>query len=66
MRKLYTVRDAASYLSVCERTLWSPAAPHGLIPCVRIGRAVRFDVCDLDAFIDGQKIAAKETENSNE
>ena len=66
MKKLYTLKDAAGYLSVCERTMWSLGAPHGPIPCVRIGRAVRFDERDLDAFIEGQKIEGKEMENSDE
>ncbi len=57
---LVTARDAARLLSVCEKTLWSLTAPRGPLPAVRIGRAVRYDVADLRAFINGQKGASYE------
>jgi excisionase family DNA binding protein len=43
-------RDAARALAVSERTLWT-LTRRGSLRCVRIGRAVRYDVRDLDAFI---------------
>ncbi len=52
---LLTARDAARLLCVSERTLWKLAQPRGPIPVVRIGRAVRYSVADLAAFIDRQK-----------
>lgn len=48
---LVTPREAARLLSVSERTLWSIAAA-GEIPRVRIGRAVRYRVADLRAYVD--------------
>ena len=55
VRLLLNTRDAAAALAVSERTLWGLTAPRGPIPCVSIGRAVRYDVADLRAFIDGEK-----------
>ena len=48
---LVTPREAARLLAVSERTLWSLAAA-GEIPRVRIGRAVRYRVADLRAYVD--------------
>lgn len=53
-RKLVKSREAAAYLCVCERKLWELSRV-GQIQTVRIGRAVRYDVGDLDAFIKKQK-----------
>jgi hypothetical protein len=52
---LLTLRQAAAALSVSERTLWALTYPRGPIPAVRLGRAVRYDVLDLRAFIEAQK-----------
>lgn len=47
--------DAAAALGISERTLWGLTIrdknPDGEIPCVRIGRAVRYSVAALQAFI---------------
>ena len=51
---LLTARDAARALAVSDRKLWSLKAS-GEIPCVRVGRAVRYDPRDLVAWIDRQK-----------
>lgn len=55
-RLLLTPRDAARTLAVCERTLWERTQPRGPIPVVRIGRAVRYAVVDLEAWIERQKV----------
>lgn len=52
---LLTARDAAKLLSVSERTLFSISAPRGPLPVVKIGRAVRYAVADLQAYIEGQR-----------
>ncbi|MDY7011200.1 MAG: helix-turn-helix domain-containing protein [Planctomycetota bacterium] len=52
---LLSTRDAAQFLALGERTLWALTAPRGPIPCVRIGRAVRFDRRDLTRWVDGRK-----------
>ncbi len=51
---LVTPREAAKALSICEKTLWT-LTKRGEIPAVRFGRAVRYDVADLQAFINGRK-----------
>jgi excisionase family DNA binding protein len=50
--------EAARLLAVSPRTLWS-MTKRGVLPAVRIGRAVRFDPADLRRFIEACK-AVKE------
>ena len=52
--KLMTSKQAANYLCNCERKLWDLQKSQK-IPVVRIGRAVRFDLDDLDVFIKKAK-----------
>ena len=47
-------REAALFLGISERSLWS-LGDSGAIPVVRIGRSVRFDRRDLIAWVDRQK-----------
>jgi excisionase family DNA binding protein len=51
---LLTPPEAARLLAVSPRTLWQLTHDGG-IPVVRFGRAVRYDVRDLLAFIDRAK-----------
>ncbi len=53
-RLLLTVREAAQALAISERSLWG-LTHRGAIPCVRLGRAVRYDLADLQSFIVKQK-----------
>lgn len=52
--KLMTCKQAAAYLCVCQRKLWE-LSKSGRIQTVRIGRAVRYDIGDLDLFIEQMK-----------
>jgi excisionase family DNA binding protein len=52
--RLMTVKEAAKYLCISERKLWSMTQA-GEIPAVRLGRAVRYDLNDLDSFIQRAK-----------
>lgn len=45
-------RDAARMLSISERALWSLTAPRGPIPCVRLGRSVRYSVAALQRYLE--------------
>jgi excisionase family DNA binding protein len=56
--KLITSRQAAKYLCICERKLWD-LSKSGRIQTVRIDRAVRFDIADLDSFIQQHKTETK-------
>lgn len=49
--------EASRSLAISPRLLWS-LTNSGQIPCVRIGRAVRYDPRDLDAWISVQKSTA--------
>lgn len=53
-------RDAAQAMSMSEKGLWNLTKPRGPIPAAKIGRLVRYDVKDLQAFLDAQKTAADE------
>ena len=46
---LLTAPEVAKSLAVSPRTVWGLTAS-GALPCIRIGRAVRYDVEDLRAF----------------
>ena len=46
--------DAARALAISPRKLWALTAG-GEVPCVRIGRAVRYDTADLQEWIDEHK-----------
>lgn len=52
--RLMSVSDTAKYLAISERTLWNLTSTQKL-PAVRIGRAVRYDISDLNEFITKQK-----------
>ncbi|ARN56519.1 helix-turn-helix domain-containing protein [Sedimentisphaera salicampi] len=49
-RRLLTVKEAAGFLSVSPRTIAS-LKKSGQLPQVKLRRAVRFDIKDLEAFI---------------
>ncbi len=48
---LVKARDAAAMLCIGERTLWS-LTKSGAVPSRRIGRAVRYPVAELRAWLD--------------
>ena len=53
--RLLTENEACEYLRVRPRQLFNWRMS-GLVPFIRIGRAVRFRVADLDAAIDRMTI----------
>lgn len=48
--RLLKSREAAELLAVCEKTLWT-LKKNGEIRAVYFGRAVRYAVAELEAFI---------------
>ena len=56
---LLSPREAAKALSICERTLYG-LTKSGQLPALKIGRAVRYGVDDLRAWIERSK---KNSEN---
>ncbi|HEY4311749.1 MAG TPA: helix-turn-helix domain-containing protein [Pirellulales bacterium] len=55
---LLTADEAAESLSVCRKTLYSMTVPRGPLPCVKVGRAVRYSVASIEAWIRGQEEAS--------
>ena len=53
-RRLFTVQEAAQYLAVSTSTLYGWVWQRR-IPFVKIGRALRFDPRDLEAFVEANK-----------
>ncbi len=53
-RLLLRPGEAAKALAISTRKLWE-LTNCGEIPCIRIGRAVRYAPADLQAWIDRQK-----------
>lgn len=47
--------EAARLLAISSRKLWSLTAGKE-IPCVRIGRVVRYDLAELRDWIEQQKV----------
>jgi excisionase family DNA binding protein len=56
--RLMTVNDAARHLAVSVSTLYGWVYQRR-IPFVKVGRALRFEVADLDAFIQRNRIQAR-------
>ena len=54
INRLLKSKQSAAYLAISERKLWA-ITKVGDIPVVRLGRAVRYDRRDLDAFIQRAK-----------
>ena len=54
-RRLLNVREAALYLGLEVDTVYKKARLREL-PCVKVGRALRFDVEALDRFIEEHTI----------
>ncbi len=54
-RPLCTTREAANRLRVSERHLWT-LRNSGKIPFVLMGKSIRFDPADLDAYVDQNKV----------
>jgi excisionase family DNA binding protein len=48
---LLTAAEAAKLLAISERTLWSLSAA-GEVPRVKIRKAVRYRIADLQAYIN--------------
>lgn len=55
-KRLLNIREAASYLGVSPRTLYNAVAPRSKRPlpikAKRVGRAVRFDIRDLETYVE--------------
>ena len=52
---LVDIKEAARRLSISDRSVFS-LTKAGLLRCVRLGRAVRYDPRELLAFVDRQRV----------
>lgn len=54
-KRLYNLPEAAHYLgrTVCSvrELIWS-----GKLPCIKAGRRIQLDRCDMDAWIESNKV----------
>ncbi|HAU36456.1 MAG TPA: DNA-binding protein [Phycisphaerales bacterium] len=53
--KILTVREAAKFLRLSERMLWE-LTKRGKIVAIRVGRRVTYDIQDLLAWVERQKV----------
>jgi len=51
-----TIRQASDYLAIPVPTLYTRVFKR-TIPFVRLGRSIRFDRSDLDAWVDSSKVS---------
>ena len=56
---LLTIKEAAKLLSISERTLWTLTQTRE-VATVRIGRAVRYALEDLQKYVDANRQPALE------
>ncbi len=62
--ELWTVRQAAKFLGVSGRTVWTWSTPRGTLPCRKIGtRVVRYSRNELRAWSAEHQIPANESMN---
>lgn len=54
-RRLLTTKEAAEYVGRGKNTFEQERLRGGGVPFVRLGRSIRYDVVDLDAWIDSHK-----------
>ena len=52
---LIDAHAAAEALDISARSLWSVTAPRGDVPCVRIGRAIRYSPANLERWIGARR-----------
>jgi excisionase family DNA binding protein len=57
--RLLTVKQAARWLNISDRTLYNQIGPKAKkrfpVKPIRVGKSIRFDVEDLNRFIESQK-----------
>lgn len=55
-QRLLTVEETSDYLGISPRTIYNSLSARKFpIQSLRLGRAIRFDVRDLEAYVEGLK-----------
>jgi excisionase family DNA binding protein len=57
-RRLFTDNELAAYLRICRRQLYTWRMS-GLIPYIKIGKAVRFHLSDVELLLSSKTIQHK-------
>ena len=56
LKRLLNVQEAAAYLGVSPKTIYNQSGPRSKkqfpVKAKRVGKLVKFDIRDLDAYID--------------
>jgi excisionase family DNA binding protein len=55
VQRLLSTREAAEYLGISIRTLWT-LTQRGELTCVRFGRVVRYEMADLVSYVHSCKV----------
>lgn len=58
LQRLMTVHEAAEYLTISERHLWT-TTHRGELPAIKFGRSKRYSRADLDAYIERRRQGAR-------
>lgn len=58
MNRLLSADETSKLLGVSTRTLYTLSA-QGKLPCIKVGRSVRYDPRDIDAYIVRQRTEVK-------
>jgi excisionase family DNA binding protein len=53
-KRIYNTNESAQYIGLGKRTFQERVAANE-IASIKIGRSIRFDIADLDAFIEKHK-----------
>ena len=61
-----TIREVAKILGVTEQTLWKWTCPRGDLPCVKMGKLVRYRPQDLEEWIETKRIGKAASTNKKE
>jgi excisionase family DNA binding protein len=56
--RLLDLRATARYLTISERHLWAITA-RGDLPCIKLGRTVRYAIEDIEAYLKRSKSGGK-------
>jgi len=59
MKRLLTAKEAAIYLCICEKSVYDLVNAGKLNPVRLAKKAVRYDIQDLDNFIEASKHSNK-------
>jgi hypothetical protein len=57
--RLWTGRQASEHLGISPRHLWT-ITERGDLPCIRVGRCVRYALADIEAYVNRGRSDRKE------